>query len=53
MNKTKEIRVHIPVELYEKFRSYVIKEYKKPTEFVKNVIINYVLEKERADKHNE
>ncbi len=53
MSKTKEIRVHIPVELYNKFKLYVTKEYKKPTEFVKNIIINYVLDKEKIGKCNE
>lgn len=47
MSKTREIRVHIPFELYTKFQLYVKEEYKKPTEFVKDAIIDYVLEKER------
>ena len=47
MSKTKEIRVHIPIELYEKFKIYITKEYKRPTEFVKNVITDYVLDKEK------
>ena len=30
-----------------------MKEYKKPTEFVKDVIIDYVLDKEKAGRYNE
>ena len=53
MSKIKEIRVNIPVELYEKFKLYEMKEYKKPTELVKNSIVNYVLDKEKEEFHNE
>jgi hypothetical protein len=49
MEKFKEIRVFIPVDLHEKLKKYLKKEYKKPTEFVKSSIVEYVLEKERNE----
>lgn len=49
MNKLKEIRVSIPIELHDKFKKYLKEEYKKPTEFVKNSIVDYVLKKENND----
>ncbi len=51
MGKFKEIRIKIPLELHEKFRDYLKKEYKKPTEFVKNSIVDYVLKKEGKNEY--
>ena len=46
MEKFKEIRVKVPESLHKKLKEYLKKEYKKPTEFVKNSIVDYVLKKE-------
>jgi metal-responsive CopG/Arc/MetJ family transcriptional regulator len=46
MEKFKEIRVSIPVELYDKFKKYLKKEYSRPTEFVRRQVIEYVMDKE-------
>ena len=53
MGKTKEIRVNISAELYEKFKLHAMKEYKKPTELVKSAIVDYVLDKEKGLEYNE
>jgi len=52
MKKFKEIRVSIPLELHDKLKKYLEKEYIKPTEFIKNSIIEYVLDREKNEQIN-
>ena len=50
MEKFKEIRISIPLELYEKFRKNLKNEYIKPTEFIRRYIVEYVKECENDKK---
>ena len=50
MKKFKTLRADIPVELYEKFKKYLKKEYRKPVEFFRKSIVDYVNEYENKEK---
>jgi len=38
----KAIRIEIPVELYERFKKQLKKDYKNATSFIKEQIVDYV-----------
>ena len=42
----KAIRVEIPTELYERFKKQLDKNYTNPTTFVKEQIVQYVIDGE-------
>ena len=46
----KAIRVEMPEELYETFKEYTKKEYKTQTGVVREMILEYI--SEREDKEN-
>ncbi len=43
----KAIRVEIPEKLYDKFKEYTEQEYKTQTGKVREMIVNYISDKER------
>ena len=44
----KAIRVEVPEELYELFKEYAQKEYKTQTGIVREMIIQYILDKQET-----
>ena len=50
MEKFKEIRVSIPIELYKKFKKCLEKEYSKPTEWVRRSIVECVKSSDREER---
>jgi len=46
-NNYKAVRIEIPEELYNKFKKYTQQEYKTQTGVVREMIIEYILNKEK------
>ena len=45
----KAIRIEVPIELYDKFKKYTKQEYKTPTGVTREIIINYIKNKEKEN----
>lgn len=46
------VRVEIPTELYDRFKTQVKKDYKSISSFIRDHIVQYVKEKEEEERNN-